>query len=308
MDQSVGWSGLDHEDSDHARFRLRLGHIVDQSDGFNDEQRTENLLPARKLASALVWERSRLAILDQLQELETSDESKSVVEALFLSLELVTVATGRNCHDADMEREHQLKHHPVVPPTIPDTYVFDPMRDDDKWYIFYLQHRLCERMFFLGDAVTSECFIMDMMGLCLFWNEHYAGIAKWLRYMGQNVSTLVREQNAPEEPVVENVLEENVVGSDEDVDGHAEANNHGDVDDPCSSGGVYNEANDARYSFGDREEQSSAHEHDVDRSYVGKTQVFRELIFERGSFFRRTHWGAQFRSVACRTWTGRTKL
>ena len=135
MDQLVGWSGLDHEDSDRARFRLHVGHIVDQYDGFNDERRTENLLLARKLASALVWGCYRLALLGQLQELETPDESRSAVEALFLSLELVTAVAGRNCHGTVMKREHQLKHHPVVPPTIPDTYVFDPiypMRDEGK--------------------------------------------------------------------------------------------------------------------------------------------------------------------------------
>ena len=140
MEQLVGWSGLDYEGSDRARVRLHVGDIVDQYDGGNGEQRTENLLPAWKLASALVWERDRTNLLQQLQKLKTSGESRSVAEALFLLLKLVTAATGRNCHGAVMKREHQLKHYPVIPATIPENHVFEPMRDEDKWYIFYLQH------------------------------------------------------------------------------------------------------------------------------------------------------------------------
>ena len=143
VEQLVGWYGLDHGGSDRARFRLHVDAIVDQYDCDNDEQRIEKLLLARKSASAPVWERSRFALLGQLQELETSDEPRSIVEALFFSLELVTVATGRNCNCAVMKREHQLKHYPVVPPTITSTFVFDPVRDQDKWYIFYLPPKRC---------------------------------------------------------------------------------------------------------------------------------------------------------------------
>ena len=99
-----------------------------------------------------------------------------------------------------------------------------------------------------------------MLALCLFSDEVYADIAKRLRYTGQYVSAAVREQNA---------LEESVVGSDKDVDGGVQANNHGDDDVLCSSGSAYNDADDTRDSFGDVEEQSSAHEHDVGHSGDG---------------------------------------
>ena len=107
---------MDHDDSDRARFRLHVGVIVDEYGVDNDEQRTENLLLARKLASALAWKRGRLALLDKLQDLETSDESRTVVQALFLIPELATAATGRNCSGTVLDRECQLTYYPVQPP------------------------------------------------------------------------------------------------------------------------------------------------------------------------------------------------
>ena len=76
-----------------------MGVIVHEYDSDNEAQRTQNLLLARKLASALAWKRGRFALLNKLQELETSDESKAVVQAFFLVLELVTAEIGRNIQE-----------------------------------------------------------------------------------------------------------------------------------------------------------------------------------------------------------------
>ena len=85
--------------------------------------------------------------------------------------------------------------------------------------------------------------------------------------MGVQVSEAVREQNAPEEPVVENELEASVL--DDDVDDDVDTNNRMMMDERSSSAGVNGDADGARHSAGDGEEQSSAHEDDVDHTHDG---------------------------------------
>ena len=92
-----------------------------------------NLLLARKLATSLAWKHGRLALLDHLQELETSDKSRTVMEAFFLVLKFVTAETGRDCRGAVLEPECQLANYPVKPPTIPGVYEFSALRDEDEW-------------------------------------------------------------------------------------------------------------------------------------------------------------------------------
>ena len=106
--------------------------VVRKYDWQNEARRAEILSLARKLATPLAWERGRLALLDKLQELETLEESRTVMEALFLMLELVTAAAGRNCHGAVSEPELQLTNYPVQPPTIPSVYEFNSLRDEGE--------------------------------------------------------------------------------------------------------------------------------------------------------------------------------
>ena len=81
-----------------------------------------------------------------------------------------------------------------------------------------------------------------MLALCLFTDGTRVDIAQRLRYMGMDVSAAVREQNASEEYVVENALEESVVGSDDDADGGVDANNGTTMYERSSSGDVNNDA------------------------------------------------------------------
>ena len=55
-----------------------------------------------------------------------------------------------------------------------------------------------------------------------------------------------------------------------------ESNNLGDDDEFSKLGGGNNDARDVRDSFGDEEEQSSAHEHEVDHSHAGNERQTRK--------------------------------
>ena len=138
----LGWSELDEEGSDRARFRCHIRHIVERYHGFDGEHMAESLLLARNLASAIACERIRDMLLQRLRQREEGGCSRNVLEAASLILELVTAVTDRDCNYRVMERVNQLEEYPVEPPTAGDSSdevtKYDELKDEDVFNIQYL--------------------------------------------------------------------------------------------------------------------------------------------------------------------------